>query len=268
MLSIGEFSKICQVSVKTLHHYDKLGLLVPAQVDAETGYRYYEAAQLDRMLLIARLKRYGFSLAEIRSFLDADDDAEQLTRLRQQETILQRRAQEQARILRELSAHLVNFERTGDIMDHLKQYEVSIVTAPLIRACMSRQVMSIDEFGYYYSGIFERITRDHLTPTHHVGAVYYDQVFDPAGSDIALFVGIEEADQAEGTIGGQRCAHVLHKGAYSTLPDAYAAIVRWFEENGYAWDGAPFEIYVKDQFNSRSPEEWETEIYFPIREND
>ena len=97
MLSIGEFSKICQVSVKTLHHYDKLGLLVPAQVDAETGYRYYEAAQLDRMLLIARLKRYGFSLAEICSFLDADDDAEQLTRLRQQETILQRRAQEQAR---------------------------------------------------------------------------------------------------------------------------------------------------------------------------
>ena len=60
-------------------------------------------------------------------------------------------------------------------MDHLKQYEVSIVTAPLITACMSRQVMSIDEFGYYYSGIFERITRDHLTPTHHVGAVYYDQ---------------------------------------------------------------------------------------------
>lgn len=49
MLSIGEFSKICQVSVKTLHHYDKLGLLVPAQVDVETGYRYYEAAQLDRM---------------------------------------------------------------------------------------------------------------------------------------------------------------------------------------------------------------------------
>lgn len=268
MLSIGEFSKISQVSVKTLHHYDKLGLLVPAQVDAETGYRYYEAAQLDRMLLIARLKRYGFSLAEIRSFLDADDAAEQLTRLRQQETILQRRAQEQARILRELSAHLVNFERTGDIMDHLKQYEVSIVTAPLIRACMSRQVMSIDEFGYYYSGIFERITRDHLKPTHHVGAVYYDQVFDPAGSDIALFVGIEEVDQAEGTIGGQRCAHVLHKGAYSTLPDAYAAIVRWFEENGYAWDGAPFEIYVKDQFNSRSPEEWETAIYFPIKEND
>ena len=37
MLSIGEFSKICQVSVKTLHHYDKLGLLVPAQVDAETA---------------------------------------------------------------------------------------------------------------------------------------------------------------------------------------------------------------------------------------
>ena len=266
MLSIGAFSKICQVSVKTLHHYDHIGLLKPAQVDAATGYRYYETAQLDRMLLIIRLKRYGFSLSEIAAFLDCEDPAYQKAKLRQQEHRLQQEAQEQARVLSALSAHLEDFERTGDIMDHLKQYEVSIAEAPLITACMSRQVMSVDEFGYYYSGIFERITRDHLTPTHRLGAVYYDRVFDPAGSDIALFVGIEEADQADGTIGGQRCAHVLHKGPYSTLPDAYAAIVRWFEENGCTWDGAPFEIYLQDQFNSRSPEDWETAIYFPIKE--
>lgn len=38
MLQIGEFSKICQVSVKTLRHYDKLGLLIPAKIDHLTGY--------------------------------------------------------------------------------------------------------------------------------------------------------------------------------------------------------------------------------------
>ena len=47
MLQIGEFSRICQVSVKTLHHYDRIGLLAPARVDVLTGYRYYEPEQID-----------------------------------------------------------------------------------------------------------------------------------------------------------------------------------------------------------------------------
>ena len=62
MLQIGEFSRICQVSVKTLHHYDKIGLMVPAEVDQVTGYRYYQAEQIDTMNYIQRLKRYGFPL--------------------------------------------------------------------------------------------------------------------------------------------------------------------------------------------------------------
>lgn len=49
MLQIGEFSRICQVSVKTLHHYDKIGLLAPAEVDRFTGYRYYQISQIDEM---------------------------------------------------------------------------------------------------------------------------------------------------------------------------------------------------------------------------
>ena len=54
MFAIGEFSKICQVSVKTLHHYDRIDLLKPQKVDPFTGYRYYEKEQMERMLLIKR----------------------------------------------------------------------------------------------------------------------------------------------------------------------------------------------------------------------
>lgn len=49
MLQIGEFSKVCQISVKTLHHYNKIGLLTPAEVDRFTGYRYYRVGQIDDM---------------------------------------------------------------------------------------------------------------------------------------------------------------------------------------------------------------------------
>ena len=57
----------------------------------------------------------------------------------------------------------------------------------------------------------------------------------------------------------------IHKGGYSALSDAYGALVAWIEENGYEWDGAPYDIYVKTQFDNLKPEDWETEVYFPIK---
>jgi len=49
MIKIGDFSKLAHVSIKTLHHYDDLGLLKPVHVDRNSGYRYYEIGQLSRL---------------------------------------------------------------------------------------------------------------------------------------------------------------------------------------------------------------------------
>jgi DNA-binding transcriptional MerR regulator len=46
MFSIGEFARHGRVSVRMLRHYDSIGLLRPAHVEAASGYRFYEAAQL------------------------------------------------------------------------------------------------------------------------------------------------------------------------------------------------------------------------------
>ena len=62
---IGEFSKLCQVTVKTLRHYEEIGLLVPVEVDEWTGYRYYDISQLRYMNRIVYLKQLGLSLEEI-----------------------------------------------------------------------------------------------------------------------------------------------------------------------------------------------------------
>ena len=65
-LKIGEFSKLMQVTVKTLRHYEQLELLKPADVDQWTGYRYYSIEQMQRLSSIRELKNLGFSLEEIR----------------------------------------------------------------------------------------------------------------------------------------------------------------------------------------------------------
>jgi DNA-binding transcriptional MerR regulator len=74
-MSIGEFARHSRLSPKALRLYDELGLLKPAQVDDDSGYRYYSAAQLDRARLIAALRELQIPLAEIKSIVDLEPDA-------------------------------------------------------------------------------------------------------------------------------------------------------------------------------------------------
>ena len=63
------------------------------------------------------------------------------------------------------------------------------------------------------------------------------------------------------------CAMTVHHAGYSSLSEAYGAIVNWIVDNGYEIADVPFEIYTKNQFDSLSQENWETEVYFPIIKN-
>lgn len=58
-LTIGEFSRLCRVTIKTIRHYEKIGLLTPKKVDRYTNYRYYTVGQMQRMLTIRQLKELG-----------------------------------------------------------------------------------------------------------------------------------------------------------------------------------------------------------------
>lgn len=265
MLQIGKFSKICQVSVKTLRHYDKIGLLVPAKVDQLTGYRYYQPEQIDTMNYIQRLKRYGFSLEEIQSILAISDNNELRLRLRQRKEMLKNEQWEMAIILNELQTHISVFERTGDIMTYQKSYIIEMKKSPAMNVLTHRSMMGVDEFGKYYGTLFERVPRERVTPTGLNGARYYDEEFNRDASDVEVFIGIKEREKADTVMEPCECAMTVHHGGYSTLSEAYGAIVSWMIENGYQIEGAPFELYIKTQFDTLSPEDWVTEIYFPAR---
>ena len=69
MFSIGEFARLGAVSIRTLRHYDEIGLLRPAKVDPQTGYRCYLASQLGQLNRIVALKELGLSLAQAKRLL-------------------------------------------------------------------------------------------------------------------------------------------------------------------------------------------------------
>ncbi|MCD2248062.1 helix-turn-helix domain-containing protein [Listeria marthii] len=70
LFSIGEMAKISQLSIQRLRYYDKIGLLVPAFTDPASGYRYYKTAQEEQLNLIQALQYMGFSLQELKQYLD------------------------------------------------------------------------------------------------------------------------------------------------------------------------------------------------------
>lgn len=102
-IGIGEFARRSRLSVKALRLYDELGVLVPARVDESSGYRYYDATQLETARLVAMLRQLDLSLAVIRELLACDpvDAAGRVaTHWREVESAHDTR--------RELAEHLVN----------------------------------------------------------------------------------------------------------------------------------------------------------------
>src|SRR5262245_6987379 len=75
MLTVGQFARMARLSTKQLRSYDALGLLAPARVDPETGYRYYHPRQARTAVTIALLRSLDVPLPTIHALLVADDEA-------------------------------------------------------------------------------------------------------------------------------------------------------------------------------------------------
>lgn len=150
-------------------------------------------------------------------------------------------------------------------MSYQKGYTIELKKSPEMNVLANRAMMGVDEFGKYYSTLFERVPKECVTPTGLNGARYYDKEFNRESSDVEVFIGIREKDKADAVMESCECAMTVHHGGYSTLSEAYGAVVAWISENGYEIAGAPFDLYIRTQFDSLAPEEWETEVYFPVR---
>jgi len=74
-MGIGEFARLSRLSPKALRLYDEPGLLPPARVDLDSGYRWYACGQLDQARLVASLRQIGVPLAQIKVVLGLDAPA-------------------------------------------------------------------------------------------------------------------------------------------------------------------------------------------------
>ncbi len=152
MLKIGDFSRLSQVSVKTLRYYDEVALLKPTQVDEVSGYRYYSVAQLRQLHRILALRDLGFSLDQIGYVLEADLSIEELRGM-----LRLRRAEQQQRLLKEQE----RLDRVGALLQLIHQENTVNTDAVITKDTAAQRFASIrktipayNQIGQLFAALF------------------------------------------------------------------------------------------------------------------
>ena len=168
-LSIGEFSRLTHLSVRTLRRYHEADLLVPAEVDDLTGYRYYTAEQIPTAQVIHRLRDLDVPLATVRRILDADGPGT--------------RSDLVAGHLRHLESEL---DRTRAAVRSLRRLlapepapvQVEVRSVPAATVAAVEADVALDDVLGWYAGAMAELDANLREPVGRPGGLYDNALFE------------------------------------------------------------------------------------------
>ena len=263
LYKIGMFAAMNHVTVKTLRFYEEQGLLMPALIHPETGYRYYTLSQMAVIHQITALKMAGFTLEEIAKINSGADE---------QSVLLKKKS--------ELLAKIADLTRQIAVVDgYLSKKKNGLFSPVLIKTIPATTVaamkMRIESYDSLFDVMPEMGALMEKTGCECALPEYcFTNYLEPGYKDEDILVEICEAvTGAKQEIGGlyfrtlpeMQAACVFHRGSYGTLPESYEIVLRYIEENEYEIAGAIRESYIDGVWNQDEESQWLTEIQVPVR---
>lgn len=267
MLRIGEFSKMAMTTVKTLRHYDELGLLKPRSVDHFTGYRLYEASQLAELHLIQSLRQVGLSLCEVAGIVSGDDAEVVLERHiaeLESEIAVKQDMLARARFMLEKSKEDIEMPYTATVK-HIP--EQTIYCKEFLMSTFADYFTEIPALGQKLQAKYPDLK---LATPEYCYAVNLDAEWRETDNRILFCEAVTELKEDFDGIRFERppaldVVSVMHEGAYEEMGAAFAYAVEWIERNGYEIAGNPRSSYIDGIWNKENVAEWLTEIQIPVR---
>ena len=248
MFSIGQFSRITGLTVKTIRLYHEKAVLKPAWIDEETGYRYFDQADVERARIIRRLRELDFPLAEIRELLEAEADYDQtgvLPLLERQRQRIQERQAGLNRIATSLDEVIVR-EREAFAMVEQDTFEVEEKELAPLKVAGLRWKGGYADTGKALQKVCRRFGR--YTRGKPIN-LYYDGDFKEGDADVESCVPVGEAPGCEGysvhTLPGGRCVSLIHKGPYEEIGRTWARVLGYVQEKGWTATLPYREVYLK-----------------------
>lgn len=274
MLKVGEFSRLCQVTVATLHHYDELGLLTPATIDKFTSYRYYTLEQLPRIHRIMVLKELGLSLDQIALMLNSELPTDQLRgMLMLKEHELRQQLDEEIARLARIRFHIRQIDMEAD----MSQLDVRIKKVEPVRALTIRILAkSHDDIGRLGLEIVTALRQNNIQPSSTPFAIVYAEEYRQHDVDIEFAWPVDGSRTEDfplptrGTLvlrdipGMEEAATYLYQGDVDNSTDYLVDLQRWVAANGYKLSGMLRMVYLRMPEVDLPPEEWLTEVQYPL----
>ena len=259
MLTIGEFSRLTHLSVRTLRRYHDGGLLVPETVDQVSGYRYYSAEQIPTAQVINRLRELDVPLPEVRQILQATDPETRATLV--------------ALHVRRLEAELA---RTRAAVSSLRRLldpepapvEVELRTVPATAAAAVADDVDLDAVLSWYAGAAAELDASVVEPTGPPGGMYDDSLFQ-AGRGRCVVYRPTDRPPSSGrvhpvTLPPVELAVATHPGPHDDIDVTYGQLGAWLVSNALRVAGPVRETYLVGPRDTDQPAAWRTEIGWPV----
>jgi DNA-binding transcriptional MerR regulator len=263
-LSIGDFSRATNLSVKTLRFYHESGLLDPAEIDPGSGYRRYGTEQIATAQVIRRFRELEMSLDDIRAVLATSDVGERDALIGSH--------------LRRLRSDL---ERTRSIIASLEDLlqsphadvaiEHRVVEAT--RAAAITQIVDLEDAAGWYQGalgeLYATLAAQGIEQTSTAGGVFSNELFTDERGAATVFVPCLDDVRPLGrvtplVVPAVELAVIVHAGPPSGVDRAYGALGAYVTEHALAVDGPLREYFLVDAHDTADTAEWRTEIGWPI----
>jgi len=270
MFSIGDFAKLGRVSVRMLRHYDAIGLLRPATVDAASSYRFYDADQLHRLNRVIALKDLGFTLEQVRTILDDKVDVVELRgmlRLRQAELEAQLSADTSRLAGVESRLRMIETEGRMTTQDVVVKEVPPVRVAELTGVAASYSSPDISPvIQPLYRELMQRLAKAGVAMSGH-GVAYYETAEDEsvivhAGATVAADPHANHGFAIVDLPAVPAAATLIHRGSMDHVDQSFQTLAKWIDENGYRTDGNPREVYI--DYDPDDAENGVTELQIPV----
>lgn len=260
MYQIGDFSKIINITVKTLRYYDEQGILTPSYRE-ENGYRYYDEGDFKTAQLIILLRNLDFGIAEIKDVLaNYDDEGDLSYFLTAKKSMIEQRINKDKELIKKIEG----FIEPKKIV-HNPEYKIDIKDIEAVRAACIRFRGAYQDTGTYLSKIY-RALKGHAQGVPF--NCYYDSGYTEV-ADIEVCIPTNKFVNSDGieTKELPKCKAIctVHRGSYDFFNYAYKAVLDYANKKNLEHGLPTREIYHKGpgMLFMGNPNKYLTEIVVP-----
>lgn len=243
MYRIGEFSHLCETTIKTLRHYDKINLLKPTKVDNFTGYRYYEEDQIKTLEKIKQLQYAGFSLKDIKDLLKETNKE----KLNKQIEIIKEENSKKIMILQKMKNNMT--KQTVELITNPNFLIVGKITTIKDRNSIAKVIEQVDKKQNNdlkkYDMIIENYEKGYKEKNINcfIGRIIPESLKNYP--DVLL----EYKKKGLIFLNSNKVDNVLHAEVKESVTETYKEIIEYASKNNIQIRGNFQEVYSKDKID-------------------